>query len=102
MCQAISSEPVPVILVSNEVGMGLVSETGLARQFRDAQGRLNKAVTAVCDTVDFVQYLCLYLRPSGHLAAENLFLRKQLALFKERKIKPRSTDLATRLTMAFM
>jgi len=34
------------------------------------------------------------------LAAENLFLRKQLALFQERKVKPRRADDAARWTMA--
>jgi putative transposase len=33
------------------------------------------------------------------LIAENLFLRKQLALFKERKVKPRHVSRLTRLTM---
>jgi transposase InsO family protein len=34
------------------------------------------------------------------MAAENLFLRKQLALFQERNVKPRRSDDATRWTMA--
>ena len=34
------------------------------------------------------------------LAAENLFLRKQLALFQERKVKPRRANDATRWSMA--
>src|SRR6202163_48673 len=34
------------------------------------------------------------------LAAENLFLRKQLALFHERKVKPRRADDSTRWMMA--
>jgi adenosylcobinamide kinase / adenosylcobinamide-phosphate guanylyltransferase len=44
----------PVILVSNEVGMGLVPETRLGRDFRDAQGRLNQAMAAMAHHVTFV------------------------------------------------
>lgn len=51
---------------------------------------------------DFAKYLWLCVKPSINLASENLFLRKQLALYKERQIKPRSTDPATRITMAFL
>ena len=43
-----------VILVSNEVGMGIVPESELGREFRDLQGWLNQDVAAVADTVVFV------------------------------------------------
>ena len=38
----------------------------------------------------------------AHLAAENLFLRKQLALFQERRAKPRRPDAATRVTLVVL
>jgi adenosylcobinamide kinase/adenosylcobinamide-phosphate guanylyltransferase len=43
----------PVILVSNEVGLGIVPENALARRFRDAAGRLHQEVAAVCQQVVF-------------------------------------------------
>lgn len=54
LCAAIQAAAIPTLLVSNEVGMGLVPETPLGREFRDAQGRLNQAVAAVCEQVEFV------------------------------------------------
>jgi len=48
---------------------------------------------------DIVQFVLSILRPRGRLAAENLFLRKQLALYLERQVKPRRADDATRLTL---
>jgi hypothetical protein len=36
------------------------------------------------------------------LAAENLFLRRQLALYQERNMKTRRTDPATRFTLAWL
>jgi adenosylcobinamide kinase/adenosylcobinamide-phosphate guanylyltransferase len=44
----------PLVLVSNEVGLGLVPDTPLGRQFRDAQGRLNQAVAACVPNVVFI------------------------------------------------
>lgn len=43
-----------IILVSNEVGMGIVPLGEINRRFQDEQGRLNQAVAAVADKVTFV------------------------------------------------
>src|SRR5215468_4526504 len=52
--------------------------------------------------VDAVCYLGLCLRPSPILAAENLFLRKQLALYQERQGKPRRATHATRMALVWL
>ena len=41
---------------------------------------------------DAICFLVLCLRPAPALAAENLFLRKQLAQYQERQIKPRHAN----------
>lgn len=50
---ALGAARCPVILVSNEVGLGIVPENKLARDFRDRQGRLNQQVAAIADHVVF-------------------------------------------------
>jgi adenosylcobinamide kinase/adenosylcobinamide-phosphate guanylyltransferase len=44
----------PLVLVSNEVGSGIVPENALARRFRDFQGLLNQRVAARADRVVLV------------------------------------------------
>ncbi|MEO0486181.1 MAG: bifunctional adenosylcobinamide kinase/adenosylcobinamide-phosphate guanylyltransferase [Pseudomonadota bacterium] len=44
----------PLVIVSNEVGHGVVPDHKLGRVFRGAQGRLNQALAADCDLVVFV------------------------------------------------
>lgn len=46
--------PGDVLLVSNEVGLGIIPMGALSRSFVDEAGRLNQAVAAVCDQVLFV------------------------------------------------
>lgn len=51
---ALNAAPGPVIVVSNEVGLGIVPENALARRFRDVQGRLNQLIASVADRVEFI------------------------------------------------
>jgi hypothetical protein len=47
--------------------------------------------------LDAVMLIRLYLRPTAAVAAENLFLRKQLGLLAERKVQPRRASAIVRL-----
>jgi putative transposase len=51
---------------------------------------------------DIRRFLLLCLRPPAALVAENLFLRKQLALYQERRIKPWRATNAARLTLVWL
>lgn len=51
---------------------------------------------------DLATFLWLSLRPQAALAAENLFLRKQLAMLQERKAKPRRPDTPIRIALALL
>lgn len=54
LLELLPSLPGQLILVSNEVGMGIVPLGEINRRFQDEQGRLNQAVAAASDTVLFV------------------------------------------------
>jgi hypothetical protein len=51
---------------------------------------------------DLAGLVVLSLRPWPAMEAENLFLRRQLALHQERGIKPRRVDAATRVSLALL
>src|SRR3546814_4710109 len=54
LVETVPSLPGTVVLVSNEVGLGIVPDNALARRFRDAAGRLHQDLAAVADEVVFV------------------------------------------------
>ncbi len=54
LLQALAHAPGAIVLVSNEVGMGIVPQGAISRWFVDEAGRLNQAVAALCTHVDFV------------------------------------------------
>jgi adenosylcobinamide kinase / adenosylcobinamide-phosphate guanylyltransferase len=54
LLDALSRRQGTVLLVSNEVGMGIVPENALARRFRDEAGRLNQAMARIADEVVLV------------------------------------------------
>lgn len=54
LISALSSRSGPTVVVSNEVGLGIVPDNTLARAFRDAQGRLNRRLAADAVSVIFM------------------------------------------------
>ena len=53
-CAALGSAKGRIVVVSNEVGFGIVPENALARRFRDLAGRANQAIAAAADEVVLV------------------------------------------------
>jgi transposase InsO family protein len=51
---------------------------------------------------DVARFVILQFRSTRSVQAENLFLRRQLALFRERGIRPRRVDAATRISLAVL
>ncbi len=54
LATALATRRAATVLVSNEVGLGIVPENALARRFRDEAGRVNQRLASVADRVIFV------------------------------------------------
>jgi transposase InsO family protein len=63
---------------------------------------LQRMSTLLTLLYDGLRFLRLCLCPSRTLAAENLFLRKQLAMYQERHVKPKRTTSGTRLVLVWL
>src|SRR2546427_6506720 len=71
----------------------------LSQRLRHCMTLMTVLLTLVVDAVRFLQ-LCLRLHPT--LAAENFFLRTQLALYQERHVTPRRATNATRFALVWL
>lgn len=66
LAEALEQARGPVILVSNEVGAGIVPEHALARRFRDLAGKLNQIVAGLADQVVWmVAGIAVPVKPKG-------------------------------------
>ena len=54
LAEALKAQQSPVVLVTNEVGSGIVPDNALAREFRDAAGLLNQMIARAADEVELV------------------------------------------------
>jgi len=54
LCVAIAAAPGPVVLVGNEIGLGVIPMGHEVRAFVDALGRLNQQAAAVCARVTWM------------------------------------------------
>lgn len=54
LCDAVRASDATVVMVTNEVGLGIVPTHPLARRFRDEAGWLHQSLGQVCDTVVFM------------------------------------------------
>lgn len=70
LLRAVAGAGGPIILVANEVGLGIVPDNALARRFRDVAGRINQDLAAaVGEVVMMFAGLPLVLKPKGPPAA---------------------------------
>ncbi|GJD96991.1 bifunctional adenosylcobinamide kinase/adenosylcobinamide-phosphate guanylyltransferase [Methylobacterium iners] len=66
LAEACAAAAGPLVLVSNEVGLGIVPDNALARRFRDEAGRLHQRLATASDRVVFmVAGLPMVVKPSS-------------------------------------
>src|SRR5712691_7434537 len=85
-----------MILLSQEDALRMLSVPRLLHHF------MQWVCTLLALLGNTVRFWLRCLRPSAALAAENLFLRKQLALYQKRHVKPRRATDATRLALVWV
>jgi hypothetical protein len=71
------------------------------RKYRSSLTRATRSMN-ISVACDLVRLLLLSSRSRRALAAENLFLRKQLALFQERRVRPHRAHDSTRLVIVIL
>jgi adenosylcobinamide kinase/adenosylcobinamide-phosphate guanylyltransferase len=54
LISAVKSAKAPLVFVSNEVGLGIVPDNALSREFRDHAGRVHQAVAAIANRAVFM------------------------------------------------
>lgn len=70
LVQVLAARRFHAVLVTNEVGMGIVPESALGRLFRDVAGRSHQRLAALADEVHFAALgLVLKLKPSALIAS---------------------------------
>lgn len=58
LAQAVAMAGGPVVLVANEIGLGVIGADALTRRFVDAAGELNRRIAAICDRVTMLVAGC--------------------------------------------
>jgi adenosylcobinamide kinase / adenosylcobinamide-phosphate guanylyltransferase len=54
LAETLKKQQSPIVLVTNEVGLGIVPDNALARAYRDAAGIMSQTIAGVADEVEFV------------------------------------------------
>lgn len=64
--EMLKSPPMDLVIVSNEVGMGIIPDNAMSRRYRDLAGFLNQQVARMADRVVFVvSGIPMVVKPAG-------------------------------------